>query len=153
MADKLIENETEHRHALAEIERLIESQPAAGSSRSDRIALLALLIRTWEEKHQPIPPPDPVEAILFEIDQGNATRKTLEKALGSSARVAEVLSRKRALSKAMILRLHALFHIPYASLLAPAAAAPKRTSRRTGSGRRGATGSRPQLRARRTKRS
>ncbi len=151
MADKLIENEKEHRHALAEIERLIESQPAAGSPRSDRIALLALLIRTWEEKHHPIPPPDPVEAILFEIDQGNATRKTLEKALGSSARVAEVLSRKRALSKAMIVRLHALFHIPYASLLSASSVEPKRASQ--GAGRRAARGSRPQLRARRTKRS
>lgn len=133
MADKLIENETEHRRALGEIERLISAQPPAGSPRSDRIALLALLIRTWEEKHHSIPPPDPVEAILFEIDQGNATRKTLEKALGSSARVAEVLSRKRALSKAMIVRLHAMFRIPYASLLA---ADERRDRSRAGSSRR-----------------
>jgi plasmid maintenance system antidote protein VapI len=58
-----------------------------------------------------------VEAIKFRMEQGQFTRADLTKLLGSSAKVAEVLQRKRALSKGMIVRLHRTFAIPYDVLL------------------------------------
>jgi HTH-type transcriptional regulator/antitoxin HigA len=72
--------------------------------RSTRCA--ATLIDAYEAKHYPIDPPDPIEAIRFRMESQGLTRKDLEPMIGSRARVAEVLNRKRSLSIEMIRRLH-----------------------------------------------
>jgi len=62
---------------------------------------------------------DPVEAILFRMEQQGLTRKDLEPLIGTRTRVAEVLNRKRGLSIAMIRRLHDQLGIPAEVLIRP----------------------------------
>lgn len=109
---KIIKTRKEHRAALGELEKLIQSNPPPRSPESDRIELLALLVETYEKRHFPIPPPDPVEAILFRMDQSGITRSDLVPLLGSRSKVSEVLARKRPLSLAMIRALHRALGIP-----------------------------------------
>jgi HTH-type transcriptional regulator/antitoxin HigA len=54
------------------------------------------------------------------LSQQELTRKDLERYIGSSGRVSEVLNRKRCLSVQTVKRLHDGLHIPYESLLATA---------------------------------
>lgn len=68
---------------------------------------LATVIDSYEAANYPMDPPDPVEAIMFRMEQQDLTRKDLEKVLGSRTRVSEVLNRKRGLSIDMIRQLHA----------------------------------------------
>lgn len=70
-----------------------------------------------KEAEQPFPATDPIEAIMFRLEQLELSRKALEGVLGSRARVSEVLNRRRELSKEMIVRLHLAFDIPLESLL------------------------------------
>ncbi len=114
---KPIKTEDDHAAALAEVERLWEAEP--GSEEADRLDVLATLIEAYEEKHQPILPPDPVEAILFRMDQLGLSRRDLEPYLGTRARVSEVLSRTRSLSLTMIRRLHEGLGIPADVLIQP----------------------------------
>lgn len=116
MEIKPIRNERDLRAAHLQIDSLLGAKP--GTAEADRLEVLTTLVAAYEAKHHPIGPPTPVGALLFEIDQGNVTRRDLELALGSRARVAEVLNGKRELSKAMILKLHQMFGIPLSSLLA-----------------------------------
>lgn len=116
MEIKPIRTEKQHRAALKEIERLWESRH--GTAEHDRMEVLAALVEDYEEKHQPVYPPDPVEAIRFRIDQLGLDRKALERALGSRARVSEVLSRKRRLTLQMIRKLHEQLGIPAEVLIA-----------------------------------
>jgi HTH-type transcriptional regulator/antitoxin HigA len=74
--------------------------------------VLVTLIDAFETKHHSIPPPDPVDAILFRMDQLDLNRKDLEALIGSRARVSEVLGGGRSLSLEMIRRLHSQFGIP-----------------------------------------
>lgn len=106
MTDKLkpIRTKADYRRALAEVERLWGAK--AGTPRGDRLDILATLIDAYENEHYPIDPPDPVEAIKFRMEQQGLSRKDLEPLIGTRARVAEVLNRKRNLSVAMIRRLH-----------------------------------------------
>jgi HTH-type transcriptional regulator/antitoxin HigA len=53
------------------------------------------------------------------MEQQGLTRKDLEPIIGSRARIAEVLSRKRGLSLAMIRRLHESLGIPVEVLIRP----------------------------------
>src|SRR3972149_466471 len=101
---KPIKTKTDYRAALAEIERLFDAK--RGSPEGDRLDVLTILVEAYEARHQPVPLPDPIEAILYHMESRGLTRADLEPYIGSRARVAEVLNRKRSLSIEMIRRLH-----------------------------------------------
>ena len=75
----------------------------------------------YEEKHFQVGATDPVEAILFRMDQQGLERKDLEAFISSRHRVSEVLNRKRGLSLDMIRQLHAGLEIPLEVLVEEAA--------------------------------
>lgn len=110
-----IKNEADYERALAEIRRLWDAVP--DSPEGDRLDVLVTLVEAYEAAHHPVDPPDPVEAILFRMEQQGLTRKDLEPILGSRARVSEILNRKRSLSLDMIRSLHKNLHIPLESLV------------------------------------
>jgi HTH-type transcriptional regulator / antitoxin HigA len=113
MKIRILKNEADYEAALAEIEKLMVSpEPDA-----DRLELLALLVRYYEDKHYPIDLPDPVEAITFRMEQMGLTRKDLERYIGSRSKVSEVLNGKRRLSLSMIKALHDGLGIPAEVLL------------------------------------
>jgi HTH-type transcriptional regulator/antitoxin HigA len=60
----------------------------------------------------PIEAPDPIAAILFMMEQKGLQRRDLEPAIGSRARVAEILNRRRALTLPMIRALSRLLDLP-----------------------------------------
>jgi HTH-type transcriptional regulator/antitoxin HigA len=108
----IIHTDAEHHDALAVLDRLIEIDPKSGTPEDDELQLLALVIETYEKKRWPIGLPDPVDAIVFCMDQQGLSRRDLEPYIGSRARVSEVLSGKRALSIRMIRALHGGLDIP-----------------------------------------
>ena len=101
---KPIRTENDYEQALAEVEELWGAR--TGTSKGDRLDVLATLIEAYEVEHYPMDPPDPIEAIKFRMEQQALTRKDLEKILGTRMRVSEVLNRKRGLSVNMIRALH-----------------------------------------------
>ncbi len=108
MSIRILKNERDYEASLSEIEKMMKSE----DHDSDRLELLALLVRDYEDKHYRIDLPDPVEAIIFRMDQMGLTRKDLERYIGSRSKVSEVLSGKRRLSISMIRALHQGLGIP-----------------------------------------
>lgn len=111
-----LRTEADHRSALAEIETLMSA--GAGSPEGDRLDILVDLVEAWEARHLPIEAPDPIAAILFMMEQKGLTRRDLEPVIGSRARVAEVLNKRRALTLPMIRRLSGLLDLPADVLVA-----------------------------------
>ena len=99
-----IKTKADHRAALKEIERLMDAKP--GTPAGDRLEVLTMLVDRYESEHDAIEPPDPIDALLYHMETRGLTRRDLEPFLGSRARVAEVLNRRRALTIEMIRRLH-----------------------------------------------
>lgn len=112
---KPIKTEADYEAVLEKIEALWDARP--GTPEGDGLDILATLVEAWEDTHDPIDPPDPIEAIRFHMEQNNMTRKDLEPYIGDRSRVSDVLSRKRPLSLRMIRKLHAGLHIPAAVLI------------------------------------
>ncbi len=105
--------------ALSRVEDLWEAPQ--GSEEADELEVLTTLIHLYEEKHEPILPPEAVEAILFRMEQHGLTGKDLEEILGvHRSRVSEILTRKRALSLDMIRRLVHRLNIPADVFIGPA---------------------------------
>ena len=114
---KPIKTDADYLATLAEIEQLFESQP--DTPEEDRLEVLTNLVEAWEEKHYNIPLPDPITAIGNYMESRGLTRRDLEPFLGSRARVAEVLNRKRPLTVTMIRKLHQALGIPAEVLIQP----------------------------------
>jgi HTH-type transcriptional regulator/antitoxin HigA len=112
-----IRTDADHRAALAEIETLMNALP--GSPEGDRLDVLATLVEVYETAHVPIAAPDPISAILFMMEQKQLSRRDLEPAIGSRARVAEVLNRRRPLTLPMIRALSRALDIPADVLIQP----------------------------------
>lgn len=112
---KPIKSEVDYEAALARVETLWGATP--DTPEGDELEVLFTLVEAYEAKHYPIAPPDPIEAIKYEMELLNLKRKDLEPYLGSRSRVSEVLNHKRSLSIEMIRKLHKGLGIPLESLV------------------------------------
>ena len=126
MEIRLIADERSYAEALAEIKRLWGAR--AGTAERDRLEILAMLAQRYEREREPLPPLSPLDAIRFRVEQLQLARKDLLPIFGTTARVSEVLSGKRALSLEMIRKLNDRLGIPLESLV-QRTPAPRRAKR------------------------
>lgn len=110
-----IKTEADYDAALAEIEALWGAR--TDTPEGDKLDVLIILVDAYEAVRHPMDPPDPVEAILFRMEQSGLERKDLEAFIGRSGRVSEVLNRKRPLTLKMIRKLWKGLNIPLESLI------------------------------------
>lgn len=110
-----VKTEADYRNALRRVDALMDAEP--GTEAGDELDVLATLVEAYERDHFPVESPDPVEAILFRVEQMGLDRKALEPFLGGRSRVSEVLNRKRRLSITQIRRLHDGLKIPLENLI------------------------------------
>ena len=110
-----IRTEGDLERALARIDEIFDAAP--GTPESDELDVLADLVELYESRDAPFGFPDPVAAIEFRMEQAGLSRRDLVPLIGSSARVSEVLSGKRAITMAMARALHQHLGIPADVLL------------------------------------
>ena len=103
---KPIKNKDEHEAYLARAYDLMQLELKPNSKESDELEVISILIEAYEKEHFPIEDPNPINAILFRLDQLGKKRSDLTEVLGSRSRVSEILSGKRKLSLKMIRKLH-----------------------------------------------
>lgn len=117
MTFKVLKNDSDYKAALARTEQLVSLDPVVGAEEANELEVLAVLIADYESKHVPMPPPDPVEAIRFRMEQMNLAQRDLIPYIGSKSRVSEVLAGKRRLTLPMIRSLSAGLGIPLRALV------------------------------------
>jgi HTH-type transcriptional regulator / antitoxin HigA len=100
MINRLIKSEKDYDAALSRIEQLMDAK--SGTAEMDELELLAALVEMYEERHFPISPPDPVNAIKFRMEQLGLSQKNTVPFIGTKSRVSEVLNGKRSLTLAMM---------------------------------------------------
>ncbi len=115
MEIKPIKTEKDYNDAIQRIEQLWGTKK--NSPEGDELDLLCTIVEAYEINHFPILPPDPVDAIVFRMEQMNMTKSDMAKYLGSQSRVSEILSRKRQLTLKMVKSLYKGLKIPAEILL------------------------------------
>jgi len=116
-----IHSEADLDRALADIDALMDTENPH-SRQQARLEILTALVERYEEEHHPIPPPKPLEAIRFRLDQmGYHTAAEQTKALlpivRTRARASEILNGRRPLSPQMVAALWQRFHVPLEALI------------------------------------
>ena len=112
-----IRTDADYRAAPALVAPYFDDEPEIDSDAGAHFEAMLTLIEAYEAKHYPMSPPDPIEAILFRMEQQGLKPKDLEPMIGQRNRVYEVLNRKRKLTLAMVWRLHVGLGIPAESLI------------------------------------
>jgi HTH-type transcriptional regulator/antitoxin HigA len=103
----------EYKAAVAEVDALLDADPARVTEAYDRLELLSVLIQVYEDEHDPIDDSaSPQEVVEFMLEQHGLTRARLAPILGGRSRVSEFFSGKRALSLGQIAQLRELLGIP-----------------------------------------
>ena len=112
---KVIKTEADYQKALKRLEVIFEAP--IDSPEGDEAEILSILIEKYEDKHYPIDPPDPIEAIKFRMEQMGMQKSDLAEIIGYKSRVSEIFSKKRKLTLKMIRQLHEKLNIPLESLI------------------------------------
>lgn len=129
MTIKPIKSEREYRNARARLALLMDARE--GSPEADELEVLALLAERYEQENFPIATPNPIDAILFRMEQMGYAKKDLARVLQSKSRATEILNRAkygRGLSLAMIQRLHKKWRIPAEILIQETRTMARRTA-------------------------
>ena len=135
MEIRIIKTKQQYRRYLEEVDRLVALDPDPRSGEGGRLELLAKLVEDYEKERFRFRKPDPVEAILFRMEQQGLRQKDIAELVGGKNRASEVLSRKRPLTLAMVRALHEKLGIPSELLIQEPGAAyrlerkPRKTKR------------------------
>ena len=105
-----VNSEQAYDEAIERIETLWGAE--SGTLEGDELDVLLTLVRVYEKENHPVPPPTPIEAISFVMDQRGMKQADLVPYIGSRSRVSEILRGKRTLSLSMIRSLHTHLSIP-----------------------------------------
>lgn len=114
---KVIETEQDYKEALAAVRELMLKNPPINSEEAELIGVLSTLIEKYEAVRFPESLPDPIDAIMFRMEQRDLKPTDLVPYIGSRGKVSEVLSRKRPLTLSMIRSLEVGLGIPAKVLL------------------------------------
>lgn len=117
---RVIKTQPDYEAAIVRLAALMDEDIAPGSSKEAELELWALVIEAYERSRISPVSPDPIEAILFRMDQQGISKKDLLPYFASLPEVSDVLARKRPLSLAMIRKIHKGLDIPADVLLAGA---------------------------------
>ncbi len=114
---KPVKTEDDYDRALARVDELMELDPDIGTSQSDELEVLVMLIEKYEEKEWNVSEADPIEAIKVRMEQMHLKQKDLVPYIGNKSKVSEVLNRKINLSLTMITNLASGLHLPLETLI------------------------------------
>jgi len=113
---KVLKTEAQYDIALERTIEIFHSEK--GSPEFDKLELLLLLVKDYEDRHYQIPNPDPIEVIKLKLEEKGLKQKDLEPIIGSKGYVSLVLSGKKELTLKMVKGLHQFLGIPAEIFLA-----------------------------------
>lgn len=102
MEIRVIRTEKQYAACLNEVQALISEGSKLNSQKSERLELLTILLEAYENSKYSVESPDPIDAILFRMNEKGLKQADLVQYFGTSSRVSEVLNRKRPLTVQMI---------------------------------------------------
>jgi HTH-type transcriptional regulator/antitoxin HigA len=107
----IIQDDAQNEGYLRQIEALLEREEELTGAERELLALMTLLVESYESKHYELAHASPVAVLRFLIDQQSLRQKDLADVFGTPSIVSEVLSGKRELNKEQIRRLSERFHL------------------------------------------
>lgn len=107
---KVLKTEEDYAKASLRMMELFHAEP--GTSQSDELDLLMVLIKDYDDKHYHLPELNAVEVIKYKMQEKGLKAKDLEPIIGSKGHVSAILSGKREITLKMAQKLKDFFSMP-----------------------------------------
>jgi HTH-type transcriptional regulator/antitoxin HigA len=106
MTLKIIKSEIEYQQYLDWVDEMFDNNVSPESPDGEKLQVVLLLIRQYEDQHYPVPKPDPIVAIRIKMDELGLKNKDLVGKIGSKGYVSAILNKRKPLT----LEIARLFH-------------------------------------------
>jgi len=106
MTLKIIKSEIEYQQYLDWVDEMFDYNVSPDSPDGEKLQVVLLLIRQYEDQHYPVPKPDPIVAIRTKMNEMGLKNKDLVGKIGSKGYVSAILNKRKPLT----LELARLFH-------------------------------------------
>jgi len=103
---KPIKTKTEYEEYLTWVDELFDKKVKPDSPEGEQLQIALLLIKQYEDKHYPVPVPDPIEAIKTKMEEKGLKNKDLVGLVGSKGYISSLLNGKKPLT----LEIARIFH-------------------------------------------
>ncbi|MFM7195868.1 MAG: type II toxin-antitoxin system HigA family antitoxin [Bacteroidota bacterium] len=117
MEPKIIKSKKQYQQYLKWADLQLDRKVRPNTPAGEKLALVLLLIKDYEDRYFPVPQPDPIEAIRYRMNELGLKNKDLVGKVGSKGYVSLVLNRKKPLTLELAKLFHRELRIPAEILL------------------------------------
>lgn len=103
---KIITSKKEYQLYLDWADEMFDKKVSPDSPEGEKLQIVLLLIKQYEDQHYPVPKPDPIDAIRGKMDDLGLKNKYFVGKVGSKGYVSAILNKR----KPMTLEIARLFH-------------------------------------------
>jgi len=106
MTLKIIKSEFKYQQYLDWVDEMFDKKVLPETPEGEKLQVVLLLIKQYEDQHYPVPKPDPIDAIRSKMIDLGLKNKDLVGKIGSKGYVSAILNKRKPLT----LELAKLFH-------------------------------------------
>lgn len=114
---KIIKNEKEYEQYLKWVDVQFDNKIKSNTPEGEKLQVVLLLIKQYEDTKYPIPLPDPIDAIKVKMVELGLKNKDLVGKVGSKGYVSSLLNKKKPLTLELAKLFHQELNIPAEVLL------------------------------------
>jgi HTH-type transcriptional regulator/antitoxin HigA len=114
---KPLKTKADHEAAVAWVDGQFDKAVTPESPAGEKLQVMLLLIKQYEDEHYPVLPPAPLEAIRLKMEERGLKNQDLVGKIGSKGYVSDLLSGKKPLTLSLAKLFHRELGIPAEILL------------------------------------
>jgi len=106
-----IKTKKEYETALDWVDHMFDKKVKVSTPAGETLQVALLLIKEYEDRHYPVPLPDPIAAIKLKMQEQGLKNKDLVGSIGTKGYVSAVLNKKKPLTLELVRLFHQKFGI------------------------------------------
>ena len=114
---KIIKTKKRYEDYLHWIDEMFDKKVKPNTEEGDKLQIVLLLIKQYEDVNYPIPLPDPIDAIKMKMEENGLKNKDLVGKVGSKGYVSALLNKRKPLTLELAKLFHQELNIPAEILL------------------------------------
>lgn len=109
---RIIRNKKQYESYLRWVDETLDKKPKPNSTLGEKLQIILLLIKDYEDKHYPVPKPDPIEAVKAKMEELGLRNKDFVNRVGSKGYVSALLNKRKPLTLEIARFFHKELSIP-----------------------------------------
>ncbi len=117
MEPRIIKTKKQYQEYLDWVDKMFDKKVKPGTHEGERLQVILLLIKQYEDIHYRIPSPDPIEVIKLKMQEKGLKNKDFVGRAGSKGYVSAILNKRKPLTLELVRFFHRELSIPAELLL------------------------------------